>query len=189
MTAIRNILFLILLSFFAKAQTDSLSMVGMSAKDLKKLGVNAILQGDPNSAVTFLEKSYSLNKSDYDTQGLLAEAYRMVRNYEAAEKMYSQVYAKANEKYPESLFYVAEMQKSNGAYDKAKESYAKFKKEYKGEDRELKKIAGREIDFCDSVKKIAATEKKIIIQHLEGEINTITYFHLNSADLLPHLFY
>lgn len=173
MTVIRNIVVLVLFCFLAQAQTDSLSLSQMSAKDLKRLGVNAILQGDPNSAVTFLEKSYQLNKLDYETQGLLAEGYRLVRNYDAAEKMYLQVYAKASDKYPEALFYVAEMQKSNGDYDKAKSSYEKFKKEYKGEDRELKKIAGQEIQFCDSIKKIATTEKKIIIQHLEGDVNKI----------------
>ncbi|HWY12879.1 MAG TPA: hypothetical protein VN026_16205, partial [Bacteroidia bacterium] len=173
MTAIRNIIFLILFSLVCKAQTDSLSLAGMNAKDLKKLGINAILQEDPNSAVIFLERSVQLNNKDYDAQGLLAEAYRLVRNYEAAEKTYALVYKGDPKKYPEALFYVAEMQKSNGDYDKAKESYTLFKKEYKGSDRDMKKNALREIDFCDSAKNLVSKEKKIIIQHLEGDVNKI----------------
>jgi outer membrane protein OmpA-like peptidoglycan-associated protein len=171
--AIRNIILLLFISLLSFAQTDSTELAHMNAKDLRKLGMHAILQGDPNSAVTFLEKSYKMNKGDVETQALLAEAYRLVRNYEEAEKMYALVYKNASDKYPEALFYEAEMQKSNGRYDKAKESYEKFKKEYKGEDREMKKTAAREIQFCDSAKNIAAIEKKIVIEHLEGEINKI----------------
>lgn len=155
------------------AQTDTTDLKKMSAKDLRKLGFNAMLQGDPNSAVTFLEFSVRKDKKDYQAQALLAEAYRNVRNYEKAEAMYESVYKNANEKYPEALYYLAEMQKSNAQYDKAKETYNKFRKEYKGDDRDLKKQAAKEIEYCDSAKKIMLTEGKIVIRHLPEDINKV----------------
>jgi outer membrane protein OmpA-like peptidoglycan-associated protein len=96
-----------------------------------------------------------------------------VRNYEAAEKMYASVYKGASAKYPEALYYLADMQKSNGQYDKAKANFQKFREEYRGEDRDLKKAAAKEIEFCDSAKKILAIDKKIIVEHLNPEINKV----------------
>ncbi|MGZ3932117.1 MAG: OmpA family protein [Bacteroidia bacterium] len=173
MIAIRAIVIFILIAIGVKAQTDTSDLKKMSAKDLRKLGVNAILQGDANSAVTFLEYSVKKDKRDYEAQGLLAEAYRLVRNYEKAEIMYESVYKNAADKYPEALYYLAEMQKSNGEYDKAKESYTKFKKEYKGDDRDMKKAAAKEIEYCDSAKKIILAGGKIVIQHLPEDINKV----------------
>lgn len=174
MTVIRAIVLLLMVSVMGmNAQTDTTDLKKMSAKDLRKLGFNAMLQGDPNSAVTFLEFSVRKDKKDYQAQALLAEAYRNVRNYEKAEAMYESVYKNANEKYPEALYYLAEMQKSNAQYDKAKETYNKFRKEYKGDDRDLKKQAAKEIEYCDSAKKIMLTEGKIVIRHLPEDINKV----------------
>ena len=65
------------------------------------------------------------------------------------------------------------MQKSNGLYDSAKINFQKFKKQYKGPEKLLKKQATKEIVFCDSVQKIVNTEKKIIITHLDSTINKV----------------
>lgn len=173
MTAIKQAILLVLVSFAVHAQLDTNMLKRTSAKDLRKQGQNAILQGDANSAVTFLEFAYRKDKKEFKIQHLLADAYRLTRNYAAAEKMYESVCKGAGKKFPEDLFYLADMQKANGNYDKAKENFQKFKKEYKGTDRELKKAAARETDFCDSAKKIIAYEKKIVVQHLEGEINKV----------------
>lgn len=173
MTVIRYILFFCIVSLGLKAQTDTVALMQMDGKDLRKLGMNSILQNDPNSAVTFLEYSLKKNKNYHAAQILLAEAYRLVRNYEASEKMYALAYKGDPEKYPEALFYQAEMQKSNGDYDKAKENFAKFKKEYKGDDHDMKKMAGKEIEFCDSAKTILLAEKKIMVKHLNTDINKV----------------
>jgi len=179
-TVIKHCIILLFLSVFVNAQIDTNALKKIEAKDLRKQGVNAMLQDDANSAVTFLEFAYRKNRSDYKTQLLLAEAYRATRDYARAEKMYESVYKGAPKKYPESLYYLADMQKSNGNYDKAKENFQKFKKEYKGDDRDLKKSAAKEVEFCDSAKNIISKEKKIIVTHLEGDINKV---HVEASPL------
>jgi len=172
-TAIKHILFFLALSLGCYAQSDSLDLRGLKAKDLNRLGKSAMQQGDPNSAVTYLEASLKQNKNDRSTQFNLAEAYRATRNYEAAEKLYASAYEGNPGKYPQALYYRAQMQKSMGQYDKAKESFSKFKKEYKGSDKMLKRSASREIVFCDSAKVLQLNERKIVVQHLEGGINKV----------------
>ncbi len=156
---------------FGFAQTDSVTLSRMSAKDLKKLGNNAVLQGDHNSAVDYYQFYLKTNKNDSKIQYKLAESYRLTRNYEKAEKMYIKAYNSDPEKNVLALYYYADMCKASAKYDKAKENYAKFTKEYKGKEAKLKKQAKKEIVFCDSVKNIVNQSQKFVIQHLDTSIN------------------
>jgi len=156
---------------FGFAQTDSVTLSRMSAKDLKKLGNNAVLQGDHNSAVDYYQFYLKTNKNDSKIQYKLAESYRLTRNYEKAEKMYLKAYNSNPEKNALALYYFADMCKASAKYDKAKEHYTKFTKEYKGKETKLKKQAKKEIVFCDSVKNIVNQSQKFVIQHLDTSIN------------------
>lgn len=142
-------------------------------KTLKRLGKNAPLQNDPSSAITFLNAYLKNGKKDAEAMALLGQAYMKVRDYEKAQHTFLNAYNYDKEKKGESLYYHAQMMKSNGQYDSAKINFQKFKKEYKGKDKLLKKQATREISLCDSVQQLFAIEKKIIIQHLDTSINKV----------------
>lgn len=167
------ILFLICWSVPAFAQTDSVLLKSATGKTLKKLGKNALLQNDPASAISFFEAYLKTHRSDAVAIYLLGHAYYQTRDYERAQHAFLRAWNTDKAKVPEALYYHAQMQKSNGLYDSAKISFQKFKKEYKGKDRILKKTASREIDLCDSVQHLVAVENKIIVRHLDTTINKV----------------
>ncbi len=173
MTGIRLFILWMVIWTQAFTQTDSVSLSRLSAKDLKKLGNNAVVQNDYGSAVDYYKAYLKFNKSDSKVQYKMADAYRMVRDYESAEKMYLKAYQSNPEKNVLALYYYAEMCKSSGKYDKAKEHFAKFAKEYKGPEKTLKKQAKKEVAFCDSVRNVINQSQKFVIQHLDTSINKV----------------
>lgn len=163
------------------AQIDTLSLKHMKPKDLKQLGRNAYEQTDYNSCVTYLE--YYFKKPsvvDSKSELILAHAYRQTRDYKKAEAMYAKAYKSDPANNVEALYYQAQMQKTFANYDGAKENLVKFKKEYKGDDKALKKGASKEIDLCDSSKKNFTIEKKIVLKHLDTTINKV---HVEAAPI------
>ncbi len=161
------------MAFGAQAQVDSVLLRNASGKTLKRMGKNALLQNDPGSAITLFETYLKNNRSDATAMYLLGHAYLRVRDYDRAQHMFLNAYNTNKEKAPEALYYHAQMQKSNGQYDSAKINFQKFKKEYKGDSKLLKKLTTREIQLCDSVQTLVKSENKIIIQHLDSTINKI----------------
>ena len=155
------------------AQADSMVIKRSSTKQLKRQGKSALQQNDPSSAISFFEAYLRTNTNDAHVMYLLAQCYYEVGDYEAAENNFLKSYANLHDKNSEALYYYAQMQKSNGKYDSARVNFQKFKKEYKGKEKQLKKQAGKEIAFCDSVQKLVGTEKKIIVTHLDTSINKV----------------
>jgi OmpA-OmpF porin, OOP family len=173
---LKRILLLIILVLSTASltgQVDSNVIKRSSPRQLKKMGKNAIKQNDPGAAVIFFEAYLLENSEDANVMYLLAQAYYELGDYENAENYYFKSYANMHDKNSEALYYYAQMQKSNSKYDSAKINFQKFKKEYKGPEKQLKKQATREIAFCDSVQKLVATEDKIVISHLDTTINKI----------------
>jgi len=170
---IKYIIYFVLLGFTLKSQTDTLLIKSSSAKVLKKLGKSAIKQNDPSTAISFFEAYLKKNGSDAKVMDLLAHAYMQIRDYDKAQHMFLNAYKSNSKDAPSALYYHAQMQKSNGLYDSAKINFQKFKKDYDGSDKLLKKFATKEIVFCDSVQKIAKTEKKIVVNHLDSSINKV----------------
>lgn len=170
------------MSLVTKAQTDSISLARSADKTLKKLGKNALLQDDPNSAITFLEAYQNRAKGKKDGEGLklLARSYMATRDYEKAKRVYYKAYQTDKEKYTDALYYYAQMHKSLNAYDSAKAAFQKFKKEYKGDDKVIKKQATKEILFCDSVQRLIGLKPTIVIKHLDTTINKV---HVEASPL------
>jgi outer membrane protein OmpA-like peptidoglycan-associated protein len=162
-----------------RSQSDTSLARRAGPKVLKRLGRNAMRQKDPSSAITFYERYLKIYKKNPDVMYDLGVAYLQVRDYERAQHMFLNAYkgskkgAKGKSKLPEALYYHAQMQKANGLYDSAKANFATFKKEYKGRDKVMKKQAGKEISFCDSVHKLVADRKKISIARLDTTINKV----------------
>ena len=173
MRDIKYIVVFILFAFVAQSQTDTMLVKRSSPKTLKRLGKSAMEQNDPSSAITFYEAYLKVKNNDAKIMDALAQAYLLIRDYDRAQKMFLNAYTTNVEKAPTALYYHAQMQKSNGIYDSAKVNFQKFKKEYKGSEKGIKKQATKEIVFCDSVQKMINIEKKIIITHLDSTINKV----------------
>jgi OmpA-OmpF porin, OOP family len=157
----------------AHGQQDSSFMQNAGARALKKLGQNALKQNDPASAVFYLEGAVKKNTHDAEAKFLLASAYMKVRDYQKSQRMFLNAYSTNANKAPEALYFHAQMQKSNGLYDSAGYNFKKFRKEYKGKNKVLKKQAAKELNYCDSVKKIVAIRNKVIVQHLDTSVNKV----------------
>jgi OmpA-OmpF porin, OOP family len=170
---IKFIIYLVLLCAYNYAQVDSNLIKKSSPKTLKKLGKNAMQQNDPEMAITCFETYLKTSPRDAKVMNLLAMNYMEIRDYDRAQVQFLKAYTTDTENQKEALYYHAQMQKSNGKYDSAKLNFQKFKKEYKGDDKQLKKQATKEIIFCDSVQNLVKTEKKMVIEHLDTTINKV----------------
>ncbi len=174
MNVIKLILFICILNLNCFGQADSALIKKASAKNLKNLGKNALQQNDPEAAIGFFEAYLKKNPNDGKIHFLLGKSFLEIRDYERAQKSFLNAYNLTKDKdEEEALYYHAQMQKSNGNYDSAKTNFQKFKKEYKGSEKLLKKQAQKEIAFCDSVQKIVLVENKFIITHLDTTINKV----------------
>lgn len=173
MKDIKLIVCFVFLALLVKSQGDSSLVKDVKGKTLKRMGKSALKQNDPGTAIVFFEAYIKEFRSDAEAKALLGASYMEIRDYERAQAMFLNAYNTNKLKAPEALYYHALMMKSNGQYDSARINFQRFKKEYKGEQKKLKKLASREIVFCDSVAKIMGSESKIIIEHLDASINKV----------------
>ena len=173
MNGIKYSIILLFCCYLLPAQLDTVLVKESTAGILKKLGKNALLQKDPTSAVTFFEAYTKQTKNDAEAKFLLGMAYYQLRDYDKAQRSFLSAYKTNKTKAPEAGYYLGQMYKSNGKYDSAKTEFQHFKKEYKGKNKVLKKQAAREIAFCDSISHILARENKVVITHLDADINKI----------------
>ncbi len=105
----------------------------------------------------------------------LATNYRLARDYKRAEETYAKAYAINPEKYVSALYYQALMQKMLGDCGKAKETFAKFKKESKADKTKegaiLKKLLKNDVAGCDSINVFKNKGLSLEVTHLDTSIN------------------
>lgn len=138
-----------------------------------KIARKKVQEGSYYNAAQYLEDVYKEKPEKIEVPHLLGEVNRKLRDYQAAEKYYKAVVDKDPGKYPNDVFYLAQMQKMNGKYEEAKktfESYIKMKLEEK--EPNFKGLAKVEIAGCDSAAVILANPTKIKVQKTEGAVNT-----------------
>lgn len=88
-------------------------------------------KGDYYYALEYYKKAMELDSATVDIVWNLAETYRAYKDYRKAEFYYKKVYEKESSRiYPNSLLYVGLMQKQNGKYDEALDTFKKAKKKY-----------------------------------------------------------
>jgi outer membrane protein OmpA-like peptidoglycan-associated protein/tetratricopeptide (TPR) repeat protein len=104
----------------------------------------------------------------------LAEINRSLRDYKEAEKYYTLEIEKVKDKWPNSKFFLGQMQKMNGKYDDAKKTFQEYLK-YKLDKNDIsfKSLAKSEIIGCDSAQAWLANPNKIKVTHEEGFINNV----------------
>ncbi len=128
---------------------------------------------DFTSAVMYYEKYCKVKPKDYNAAYQLAEGCRLSKNYKKAEEAYRKAYELNPVKNALALFYYGAMLKSNGKYEEADKQFTKFKKEYKGKDKnnytlQIKSNA----KAAESANTIMSKQLKIDIQPLDSSINT-----------------
>lgn len=88
-------------------------------------------KGDYYYALEYYKKAMNMDSNTVDIIWNIAETYRAYKDYRKAEYYYKKVYEKESSRiYPNSLLYIGLMQKQNGKYDEALETFKKAKKRY-----------------------------------------------------------
>ncbi len=173
---ILSLLFLIL-GFSIQAQ-DTIEIKNLKAGQAKRLGNGAITQGDYHAAEEYYTQYTKLKPNNAKGAYKLAETYRINRDYVSAQEWYDNAY-KINPDNSMALYYYGLMLKMNGNCDKAKEQFAKFKKQAgrSKETADLKKHMKAEITGCDSAIAFTKQLNKVSVTHLDSTINKIHVEH------------
>lgn len=89
-------------------------------------------KGDYYYALELYSKAMDIDSNTIDILWKVAETHRAYKDYRKAEYYYAKVYERELGKiYPSSLLQLGLMQKQNGKYDQAIETFKKAKKKYK----------------------------------------------------------
>ncbi|TNE96006.1 MAG: DUF1573 domain-containing protein [Bacteroidetes bacterium] len=111
-----------------------LPLSGWSQNNLKKYLEFAKEQydkGDYFYALEYYNKAMELDSNTIEILWNVAETYRAYKDYRKAEYYYRKVYDREEAKiYPNSLLYLGLMQKQNGKYEEALETFKRAKKKY-----------------------------------------------------------
>ncbi len=167
----------VLFGFYTQAQ-DTIQIQDLKAIQCKRFGNNAVTQGDYNAAIEYYAQFMKLKPDNAKIAYKLADAYRQNRDYVNAQDWYEKAYRFSNQSNNLALYYNALMQKMNGNCDKAKDLFAKFKKQAKGpEASQYKKQMKAEITGCDSAIVFSKKSSKISVTHLDTSINKIHVEH------------
>lgn len=138
-----------------------------------KFGDDAFADGDYYSASIYYYNILQKESSDVEVAYKYAESCRLFNDYRNAEKWYAFVNKLAKPgKYPQALFWLALMNKSNGKYKEAKKNFTDYYETRKKEDSYFTKKARNEIKDCDYALELISDTLPVIITHLSENVNT-----------------
>lgn len=154
-----------------------LAMTGMTQNMLGKyldFAQEQFDKGDYYYALQYYEKAMNLDSSSVDINWRYAETQRAYKNYRKAEYYYSVVYQKeSGQIYPYSLLYLGLMQKQNGKYDAALETFKKAKKKYfKDKKGYLYLKSKQEIESTVWAKSAFIDTANVTLERLPETVNT-----------------
>jgi tetratricopeptide (TPR) repeat protein len=131
-------------------------------------------KGDYVHSLSFYEKAMDLDSSAIHTLWEYAEALRAYKDYRKAEYYYGEIFQReGTELFPNSLLYFGLMQKHNGKYDAAIETFKKAKKVYRNDKKAYQYLKSkREIESCLWAKSNLRDTSDLILEHLPEFINT-----------------
>src|SRR4051812_36349954 len=135
-------------SILGVAQNE-LEIENVKPRKIRHLAAGAERSGDLYLSLAYYKKLLEINPTNIKDQYHIAELFRYTRDYVNAETYYSKIAKIALNKFPEALFYLGTMQKANGKYKEAIETFGKFKKESTNVNNEtLKKLYKTELEGC-----------------------------------------
>ena len=102
--------------------------------------VNAREEGDFYGASVYFGKALKLDSMNLDIRYKYASSLMRYNAYGKAANNYQKIYeADKGQTYPECLFWLATMQKSNGQYEEARKNYLDFADASEGKGEAIKK--------------------------------------------------
>lgn len=160
------VLYVILFSNFSIGQVKTKKLVEFADKQFKK--------GDYYYAIEYYQKALKQDSTNLDIQWKYAEVQRAYKNYVVAEEYYSIVFDRDGIKtYPSCLLQLGLMQKQNGKYTKALETFKRAKREYEKDKSDyLFKKSNQEIDATTwAIKNFSDTLKPM--ESLPSTVNSV----------------
>ena len=98
-------------------------------------GNKELLDGFANSAIFYYKKALSADTFLLEANFMMGEAYRSLRNYKRAKRSYeATIDMDGEDKFPEAIYYLAEMQIHLGKYSNAKRTINSFLSVYRERD-------------------------------------------------------
>ncbi len=131
--------------------------------------------GDFISAIYFYEKALISDSQSVDLLWNYAETLRLSKDYSKAEKMYQKVFDKEEtELYIRSILYLGLMQKQNGHYPEAIESFKIAKKKYANDKSAYLYLKSKqELESCLWAKKAIKDTANLEVLKLPPSVNTV----------------
>ena len=155
----------------------SVTFCSIAQQNLKKyldFAEEKFNQGDFHYAMKFYEKAMRLDSNSIDIIWKYAETCRAYKDYRKAEYYYKKVYNREEARiYNSSLLKLALMQKYNGKYESAIETFKRAKKKYNKNKKSYNyQKAKKEIESITWVKSKIFDTSNTIIEKLPTTINT-----------------
>lgn len=156
----------IFIAFCSAAQNDLANYLKFAEEQYKK--------GDYIYALEYYEKAMAIDSQTVNTLWNYAETLRAYKDYRKAEYYYEKVYSREEAQiYPPSLLQLGLMQKQNGKYDAAIETFKKAKKKYtKDKKGYLYVKSKRELESCLWAKSAMKDSTAYQISQLPATVNT-----------------
>lgn len=151
---------------YSFAQNDLANYLKFAGEQYKK--------GDYVYALEYYQKAMAIDSQTVNTLWNYAETLRAYKDYRKAEFYYEKVYGREEAQiYPASLLQLGLMQKQNGKYDAAIETFKKAKKKYaKDKKGYLYNKARRELESCLWAKSAMKDDTGELISQLPATVNT-----------------
>ncbi len=131
-------------------------------------------KGDYYYALEYYQKAMELDSQSVEINWQMAETNRAYKDYRKAEYYYAKVYEREEARiYPSSLLQLGLMQKQNGKYDQAIETFKKAKKKYyKDKKGYLYLKSKQELVSCIWAKSAIIDTAEVNINKLPETVNT-----------------
>lgn len=126
------------------------------------------------SAIMYYKKALELDSNNLSVWWKYAECLRLYRDYRTAENVYAKVYEKdVNKEFIRSIYYLGQMQKHNGKYVEAIETFKEAKKKYLSDRKGyLYQKSKQEIESCLWAKRETLDTQQVNMVFLPAPINT-----------------
>lgn len=165
----------------------SVSVFTQSLKQYLRTGNKAFKTGNFIEAKKMYKRAIQMNNEVLETQYKYAESCRLLNEYKEAEKYYRKVSSSNVTSYPLSLFWLAEVLKNQGQYQKAQYTYKSYLDRHSEEIDYYTIKAGHEIYSCEKANLMMFDIKPINIEKLDTVINSsfseLSTFEINDSIL------
>lgn len=129
--------------------------------------------GNYYGAAWMYKKAMNSDASLYDVIYKYADASRLNNEYAEAEKYYLKIIGENKDRFPLALFWMADVQKSLGQYQKARKNFEEYIKLHEPENDFFVKKAKHELLSCEKALELKFSPLDISIFHLDTSVNTV----------------